>query len=83
MGRYSYTTFLTISRYEQTWTIYTKVWVLWVPIVHSTIMNLPYTIPVEMIAVGFAVSVIVGLIAGVYPVNKAAKMNPVDALRSE
>jgi putative ABC transport system permease protein len=49
----------------------------------QSFMELPSVFPVKMIFVGFAVSVIVGLIAGVYPANKAAKMNTVDALRHE
>jgi putative ABC transport system permease protein len=49
----------------------------------QSFMELPSVFPVKLIFVGFAVSVIVGLIAGVYPANKAAKMNTVDALRHE
>ena len=49
----------------------------------QSLMGLPYAFPVELIFIGFAVSVIVGMIAGAYPANKAARMNTVDALRSE
>lgn len=46
-------------------------------------MGMPHVFPLNMIFIGVFVSIIVGLVAGVYPANKAAKMNPVDALRHE
>ncbi|AEH60740.1 protein of unknown function DUF214 [Methanosalsum zhilinae DSM 4017] len=44
-------------------------------------LDLPHVFPLYLILTGFLISVIIGLISGIYPANKAAKMNPVDALR--
>ncbi len=49
----------------------------------NNLMGLPHVFPLELIFIGMFVSLFVGLVAGVYPANKAAKMNPVDALRHE
>ncbi|MFQ6119140.1 MAG: ABC transporter permease [Methanosarcinales archaeon] len=46
-------------------------------------IGLPNIFPIEWVGIGLGVAVIVGIIAGVYPAFKAARMNPVDALRHE
>lgn len=49
----------------------------------SSIMKLPPTIPVWSIFLGLGFSVTVGLVFGVYPAMKAAKLDPIEALRHD
>ncbi|MDX2034636.1 MAG: ABC transporter permease [Blastocatellia bacterium] len=47
------------------------------------IPSLPSQVPLGWVAVGFSVSVAIGLIAGIYPAFKASRLDPIDALRYE
>jgi putative ABC transport system permease protein len=49
----------------------------------SATTSLPSTVEPASIGVAILVSTSIGLFFGIYPANKAAKLNPTDALRSE
>jgi len=46
-------------------------------------LNTPVVIPYDWVIIGLVVCSVVGIVFGVYPAYKAAKLNPIDALRYE
>jgi len=46
-------------------------------------VQIPFVVPLQAIPIAFAVSVSIGVVFGVYPARKAARLNPLAALRFE
>jgi putative ABC transport system permease protein len=47
------------------------------------LIRFPYSLPILWIVIAFAFSAGIGIVFGMYPANRAAKMDPIVALRSE
>ncbi len=49
----------------------------------STLIRFPYSVPIVWVIVAVLFSALIGIIFGIYPANRAAKMDPIKALHYE
>jgi len=52
-------------------------------LIHLGVPGLPVHTPMTFVVLAEVVAVLIGLLAGVLPASRAARLNPVEALRAE